>query len=67
MLSRNVFSENSYWQINIENAAIEAARIWGDAVVRSVFNRYDASSVSDLNPCYYSQVFSELDYLGSDT
>ena len=60
-----VFTSND-WIINIECAASRAASLYGDAVVECVFHRYDSSSVDDLAPCHYSEVFSDLEQIASD-
>lgn len=57
---------NRDWQINIENAASRVAAEYGQAVVDSVFHRYDAHSISDLPSCYYREVFSDLEQIAND-
>lgn len=57
---------NRSWVINIENAATRVAAEYGQAVVDSVFNRYDAHNLDDLSPCYYSEVFSDLEQITND-
>ena len=59
-------SEKQMWQINIENAAAAAAEQYGKDVVESVFRRYDARGLFDLSPCYYSEVFGDLEYIAND-
>lgn len=54
------------WLINIENAASQVAAEYGNAVVESVFRRYDAHSLNDLAPCYYSEVFADLEQIAND-
>ena len=51
------------WRINIENAAHE---VCGADVARSVFQRYDATNFDDLSPCYYSEVFGDLELISND-
>lgn len=48
------------WLINIENSAAAVESRLGSAVVKSVFERYGAHSIKNLNPCYFPDVFSEL-------
>ena len=57
---------NSDWAINIENAVARVATEHGQAVVESVFNRYDAHSFCDLASCYYSEVFADLEQIAND-
>lgn len=54
------------WQINIENAAAAVAEQYGNDVVKSIFQRYDAHGLYDLSPCYYSEVFSDLELIAND-
>jgi len=58
--------ERQNWLINIENAAAAAAEEAGGEVVRSVFQRYDAQSLRDLSPRYYSEVFADLEQIQKD-
>ncbi|MFR3968405.1 MAG: hypothetical protein ACLTZE_00850 [Evtepia sp.] len=39
---------------------------YGQKVVDSVFCRYDAHSLEDLSPCYYGEVFSDLEQIAND-
>lgn len=48
------------WLINIENSAAAVESRLGSAVVKSVFERYGAHSIKNLNPCYFPDIFSEL-------
>ena len=57
---------NRDWVINIENAASRVAAEYGQAVVASVFRRHDAHGLEDLSPCYYGEVFSELEQIAND-
>lgn len=59
-------SEKRMWQINIENAAAAVAELYGNEVVKSVFRRYDALELYDLSPCYYGEVFSDLEFMVND-
>ena len=54
------------WEINIENAAATVAEHYGNEVVKSVFRRYDAHGLYDLSPCYYSEVFGDLELIAND-
>lgn len=54
------------WEINIENAANTVATAYGSSVVSSVFAKYDAHGFYDLSPCYYSEVFADLEMIAND-
>ena len=54
------------WRNNIENAAHEVCGTYGADVARSVFQRYDATNFDDLSPCYYSEVFGDLELISND-
>lgn len=54
------------WIINIEDAAFRAAAEFGNDVVASVFSRYGARSVDDLAPCFYGEVFADLELIAND-
>ncbi len=58
--------EKVIWEINIENASSRVCSLFGSNVAFSVFQRYDASEFSGLNPCYYSEVFAELEQIAND-
>lgn len=57
---------NRDWIINIDNSASIVADTFGEAVVASVFARYGGTCVEDINPCYYSDVFSDLMLMEAD-
>ena len=59
-------SERKNWLINIENSAATVESCLGSAVVKSVFERFGAHSIQDLNPSNYSEVFSELYAIEAD-
>ena len=59
-------SERLMWEINIETAASRVAADYGSSVVDSVFARYDAHGFYDLAPCYYSEVFADLELIAND-
>ena len=59
-------SETMMWLTNIENAANAVAAEYGPEVAQSVFQRYDAHGRHDLSPCYYSELFPELELIAND-
>lgn len=59
-------SEKKMWKINIENTAATVVEQYGNGVVESVFRRYDAQGLYDLSPCYYSEVFGDLELIAND-
>lgn len=59
-------SERLMWEINIETAASRVAADYDSRVVDSVFARYDAHSFYDLAPCFYSEVFADLELIAND-
>lgn len=54
------------WIINLENAAADVAALLGKETVQHILQKYDAKSIDDLSPCYYSEVFDELDFMAND-
>ena len=54
------------WRINIENAAVAVAEQYGNELVKTVFRCFDARGLYDLQPCYYGEVFGELEHIASD-
>lgn len=54
------------WLTNIENAVDAVATDYGSEVVKSVFQRYGAHGTYDLSPCYYSEVFADLELIAND-
>ena len=54
------------WLTNIENAADAAAAEYGSEVAKSVFQCYGAHGTYDLSPCYYSEVFADLELIAND-
>ena len=52
--------------ISIQNTASEVAGEYGDDVVKSVLERYNAASIEDLSPSNYEEVFGELYQIASD-
>ena len=59
-------SEKRMWLTNIENAADAVAAEYGSVVAKSVFQRYGARGTYDLSPCYYSEVFADLELIAND-
>ena len=59
-------SERKNWIINIENSAAAISTQLGQAVVDSVFKRYGAHGLWDLNPVHLPGVFSELYTIEAD-
>lgn len=59
-------NEIEMWETNIENAVSRVAAEYGSAVVNSVFSRYDATGLHNLAPCYYSEVFADLEQIAND-
>lgn len=59
-------TERKDWSINIENSAAAISNQLGSAVVYSVFKRYGAHSIWDLNLIYLPDVFSELYAIEAD-
>ena len=58
--------EKRMWLTNIENAADAVAAEYGSEVAQSVFQRYDAHGTYDLSPCYYSEIFADLELIAND-
>ena len=54
------------WLTNIENAADAVVAEYGSEVAKSVFQRYDAHGIHNLSPCYYSEVFADLELIAND-
>lgn len=59
-------NEIEMWETNIENAASRVAAEYGSAVVNSVFAKYEATGLHNLAPCYYSEVFADLEQIAND-
>lgn len=57
---------NLDWRINIENTAASVAAKYGNEVAESVFSRYDATYLENLNPVYYKEVFGDLMLIDED-
>ena len=54
------------WNINIQNTAEEVTGLLGDTTVNQIFSRYGASSLEELSPLHYVEVFDELDFIAND-
>lgn len=61
-----IVNEKDSYIIGIEESASIISSQVGSAVVDSVFQRYGAQSVEDLNPCDLPDVFSELYAIEAD-
>lgn len=59
-------SEREMWKVNIDNAASRVSSLYGSEVAESVFQRYDSHGFHDLNPCYYAEVFADLEMIAND-
>lgn len=59
-------NERRNWIINIENSAAVVESQLGWEVVKSVFERYRAKNICDLNPTDLPEVFSELYAIEAD-
>ena len=58
--------ERELWRINIGNSVDKVCGTYGSDVVRSVFQRYDATNFEDLSPSYYAEVFGDLELIAND-
>lgn len=52
--------DNESWRISIEQSADFVEKRLGAETVKAIFQKYNASCLENLSPCYYSDVFSEL-------
>lgn len=59
-------TEKDMWIINIENATSAVCSEYGSDIAKSVFQRYGANGIYNLSPCYYSEVFSDLELMAND-
>lgn len=59
-------SDRTMWITNIENATSVVSTEYGNEVALSVFQRYNAHGIYDLNPCYYPDVFADLEQIAFD-
>ena len=59
---------NNDWEINLQNAAdaIAANHPTGNKVVKHILGNYKATSIEDLSPACYEEVFAELDFIAND-
>ena len=44
--------DNESWQISIEQSANFVEKRLGTETVKAIFQKYNASCLEDLNPCY---------------
>lgn len=60
--------DSTEWQDNIRNAADEVISNSdiGAEIVTFTLQKYGASSIEDLSPSDYAEVFDELDYMAND-
>ena len=54
------------WCISIEQAAAYIESQVGPDTVKGVFAKYNATSLEDLCPCYYSEAYNELSAIEAD-
>ena len=57
---------NQEWILNLYNTATVVSTHLGSDSVRYILWKYGADSFESLSPIYYSEVFSELDFMASD-
>ena len=57
---------NESWYISINNSADFIEENLGAGTVQVVFEKYGATSLDDLSPAHYSEVFSELYAIEAD-
>ena len=58
--------ERNNWIVNIQNSSRIVTDYFGKETVCSVFHKYHAHDVDDLDPCFYLDVFNELYQLEVD-
>lgn len=58
--------DKQIWIDNIQNTANEVAFQLGYETVKHILRKYGASSIEDLSPYYYTEVFDELDFIAND-
>jgi len=58
--------EKENWKCNIQNAAREVSTYLDTDTVKHVLRKYNATSIDDLSPSDYAEVFEELDFIASD-
>ena len=59
-------AEERNWIDNIESVTEEVCKKYGAEVAASVYARYDAQNVYDLNEQYLSEVFADLYAIAND-
>lgn len=59
-------NDSESWLISIEHSANYIIQQVGESTVKAVLDRYGAMNLDQLNPCHYSEVFSELYAIEAD-
>lgn len=54
------------WIIDIQNTAEEIAFLYVRKIANHMFKKYGATSIRNLAPCYFSEIFDELDFIASN-
>lgn len=60
--------DSTAWQDNIRDAADGVLLNYdnGAEIVRFTLHKYNATSIEDLSPSDYAEVFDELDFMAND-
>lgn len=58
--------KHSDWMVNLESAAAAVAMSYGHTEVKSILAKYGATTFDNLSPCYYSEIFGELEDRAKD-
>ena len=58
--------EQENWICNLHNVAAYVAIHFSEETVKHGLMKYTADSIEELAPCYYSEVFDELDLMASE-
>ena len=59
-------AERTNWLTNLHNTADEVAAEYGWDLVKGVLSRFNATSIENLSPSDYEEVFSELYLIATD-
>lgn len=59
-------SEKRMWLTNIKNAVEAVATEYASEVANSMFQRYGTHVAYNLSPCYYTEVFADLELIAND-
>lgn len=59
-------AEKENWLCNIQNTVDAVSSHIGYDTVKFILQKYGASSIEGLNPCYYPEIFSELFAIEAD-